>query len=232
MIDGWREALYPLGYIAGIAFGGRFLLQWIASEVHQRSIVTPVFWRLSLIGNLMLLLHAFIQLQFHICVIQTINAVISWRNLNLMQQQTPQVPLRSVLYFLFAALVCLTLGFVIQGLGSRAGEIIWFRIPTPSGEKAMISVSLLWHLIGFFGLALFSCRFWVQWWHSERRHSSSLGPAFWWLSLVGGVLTLLYFVRIEDPVNAIGPALSLVPYIRNLMLLYKEHKPQAAKGGT
>lgn len=221
MHDGWREALYPLGYVAGLAFGGRFLLQWLSSEVHQRSIVTPVFWRLSLIGNLLLLIHAFIQLQFHICVIQTINAVISWRNLNLMQE-TSQVPLRKVLLFLAASLACLTLGFVAQGLGSHAGEIIWFRIPTPSGERAMLPVSLLWHLVGFFGLALFSCRFWVQWWLAERRHNSTLSPSFWWLSLIGGVLTLLYFLRIDDPVNAIGPALSLVPYLRNLMLLHKE----------
>lgn len=230
MHDGWRELLYPLGYIAGLAFGGRFLLQWIASEVQQRSVVTPVFWRLSLVGNLLLLIHAFIQLQFHICFIQTINAVISWRNLNLMQPPNTHLRLRSVVSILTASLIGLTLGFILQGLGSHAGEIVWFRIPTPSGEQTMISVHTLWHFIGFLGLTLFSCRFWVQWWVAERREISCLNPSFWWLSIIGGLLTLAYFIRIDDPVNVIGPAISLVPYIRNLMLLYKERKYQVAKG--
>jgi lipid-A-disaccharide synthase len=54
-----------------------------------------------------------------------------------------------------------------------------------------------------------------------------LGAQFWWLSLVGDLMTLAYFTQIYDPVNIVGPALGLIPYIRNLMLLRQSSvKPQ------
>ncbi len=48
MVDDWRIWLYPLGFIAGIAFAGRFLIQWYVSEKAKKSIVPRVFWQLSL----------------------------------------------------------------------------------------------------------------------------------------------------------------------------------------
>lgn len=222
MIEGWRELLYPLGYLSAIAFGGRFLLQWLTSEVLQKSVVTRAFWHLSLIGNLLLLLHSFIQVQFHVCVVQACNAVISWRNLNLMQPGYQQLRFQTVIYSLIGSVAVTVLAFSIQGYYLGAGISDWFRLPAPSGQDFPRRLNLFWHVLGSIGVVLFASRFWVQWWSAERQKSSYLGPAFWWLSLVGGVLSLIYFVRIDDPVNIIGPLFGLLPYIRNLMLLRKQ----------
>lgn len=227
MNDVWREIIYPLGYLSSLAFGGRFLLQWITSEVQQKSVVTRAFWRLSLIGNVMLMLHSFFQLQFHVCLIQACSAIISWRNLNLMEDRSEQVRFRSVLMLFFATIVSITAGFLLQGWLSASGSIEWFRLPTVAWDDPTPIVTPLWHAIGFIGLILFSSRFWVQWWLAERQRTSTLGPLFWWLSISGGILTLIYFIRIDDPVNIIGPAVGLIPYIRNLMLIYqvRPHAP-------
>ncbi|MBA3957722.1 MAG: lipid-A-disaccharide synthase N-terminal domain-containing protein [Parachlamydiaceae bacterium] len=224
MSEGWRELLYPLGFLSALAFGGRGILQWVTSEVQQKSVVTRAFWRLSLVGNVLLMLHSFLQLQFHVCIIQAGNTVISWRNLNLMQPVSQQIPLRNVLLLFVGAAAVVVSGFMLQGYLFGSGEIEWFRLPAPTWEEARY-INPLWHVVGFAAMILFSGRFWVQWWDAEQERSSVLGPAFWWLSLTGGILTLVYFVRIDDPVNIIGPAFGLIPYIRNLMLIYRK-RPQ------
>lgn len=223
-VEGWREFLYPLGYLSGIAFAGRFLLQWLTSEVQQKSVVPRTFWQCSLLGNLLLLLHALIQIQFHVGAVQACNAVIAWRNLNLMKPESEWWRLRTVILLFLAAVAMVTITFVLQGVFLLDGNIHWFQ----SLDTDTSGVSALWHLVGFVGVVLFSSRFWIQWWCAERKKASYLGPSFWWLSLVGGVLSVIYFVHIDDPVNAIGPSLGLLPYIRNLMLIYKSHFQKSA----
>lgn len=216
MNDDWRVFLYPLGFLSTVAFGVRFIVQWIGSEIEGRSIVPRSFWQISLIGNTLLLVHSFIQLQYHVCIIQAGNAVISWRNLNLMYPPSEQVSFRSVLMLLASMLSLTTLAFAVHADSS------WFRIPTaPWQDAAQEPLSFLWHIIGFTGFALFSSRFWVQWWNAEKQHESLLGPAFWWLSLSGAICSLVYFSVIHDLVNLVGPAVGMIPYVRNLMLIRK-----------
>lgn len=223
MIELWREFIYPLGFLSSVAFGLRGLLQWVTSEVQQQSVVTKAFWRLSLVGNLLLMIHSFFQLQFHVCIVQACNSVISWRNLNLMGERSKQQSLRIVLQLFIASILFITLGFVIQGYLFGNGSIEWFRLPSLSSDEPMlIKVGVAWHALGCIALILFSSRFWIQWWHAEQNRVSSLNPLFWWISLWGGILTLVYFIRIDDPVNVVGPAFGLFPYIRNLMLIYRQ----------
>ena len=233
MIECWREWLYPLGYLSSIAFGGRFLFQWLISEKQQKSVVTPGFWQLSLIGNVLLLVHSLIQVQFHVCAIQACNTVISWRNLNLMRPASQQITFRSTVILILSGLVMTCLAFVLQGAVLEDGTSNWFRLPVFIGQNnAPQFISPLWHLIGIIGLVLFSSRFWIQWWCAEKHKSSYLGPAFWWLSLLGGTLSLIYFVKIGDPVNALGPAVGMIPYIRNLMLIKNQRRQTAPVTAT
>ncbi len=219
MSETWREILYPLGFLAGLAFGARFILQWIKSEIRGKSIVTAAFWKLSLGGNTLLLLHSFIQMQFHVCIIQVINGVISWRNLNLMQNTSKHMRTRKVIGLMILFLLGTVLAFYIQSLFLNHMENAWFRTPSHTWNSSPSSVGYIWHVFGFTGLVLFNSRFWIQWWHAEKTQTSSLGRSFWWISLVGTLCSLVYFVRIWDPVNLIGPAMGIIPYIRNLMLL-------------
>lgn len=220
MIDQWRELLYPLGFLSSLAFTLRFLVQWIQSERVKDSVVTPFFWKISLGGNILLFVHSLIQVQFHVCVVQACNAVISWRNLNLMGPAEKQWGLVRVVSFLGVAIGISSLAFVVQGLWIGEADSEWFRTPTmPWGSKAGGEVAWPWHVVGSLGILLFNSRFWVQWWEAETSRKSYLSASFWWLSLIGALLSLVYFARLGDVVNFIGPLFGLVPYVRNLMLI-------------
>lgn len=96
--------------------------------------------------------------------------------------------------------------------------VSWFRMPFQDNYW-------LWKGVGYSGVALFNARWLVQWIHSERHKESRMPVSFWWLSLIGSLLELLYFMRQQEPIGIIG-CLNFFPYLRNLVLIYR--KPQAA----
>jgi lipid-A-disaccharide synthase-like uncharacterized protein len=219
----WRAIAYPLGFLSSLAFMSRFLIQWTTSELHKRSMVTRTFWILSLIGNSILMLHAFIQVQFHVCLIQACSIVLSMRNLNLLRSKDKQWPFRNVIIGLSTTAIAVVTAFVIQSVVAFNGNLMWISIPHAPWHAAVDS-SIALHLFGSLGVVLFASRFWIQWWHAEKQQVSSLNPTFWWLSLIGACLSIIYFSLLGDAVNAIGPAIGVVPYFRNLMLLRRERR--------
>jgi len=179
MNDTWRDLLYPLGIIPAFAFTARFLLQWLYSEKEKKSIVTPLFWKISLCGNVLLFLHAIIQVQFHVCLVQSCNAVISWRNLNLMQPIEDRFEKRSVLYLLTATIITIPLLFIAQSHLFAFDSYEWFRSPKSFWKIPSLGHNdIFWHSIGLLGLLLFNSRFWLQWWGAERSGKSELSPLF------------------------------------------------------
>lgn len=92
-----------------------------------------------------------------------------------------------------------------------------------------LSAKLIWTLIGFFGQALFSARFLVQWIVSERAKRSIVPLAFWYFSCAGGVTLLAYAIYREDPVFICGQSLGLIIYLRNLYLIYRRRADEADK---
>jgi lipid-A-disaccharide synthase-like uncharacterized protein len=79
-----------------------------------------------------------------------------------------------------------------------------------------------WLIIGFLGQALFSMRFLVQWWASERKRRSVIPLAFWFFSVAGGITLLGYAIYRQDPVFIVGQAGGLIIYTRNLYFIYRE----------
>jgi len=82
--------------------------------------------------------------------------------------------------------------------------------------------NLYWLIIGFLGQALFSMRFLVQWWASERERRSVIPLAFWFFSVAGGITLLGYAIYRQDPVFIVGQAGGLIIYTRNLYFIYRE----------
>ena len=75
-----------------------------------------------------------------------------------------------------------------------------------------------WVLIGFFGQFVFFLRFMVQWLVSEKKKMVVVPMAFWYLSIVGTLITLAYAVHIKDIVFSTAQVLSLFIYWRNMSL--------------
>src|ERR1700738_5525087 len=76
-----------------------------------------------------------------------------------------------------------------------------------------------WLSLGFFAQALVTARFLVQWIASERAGKSVMPIAFWFFSIGGGALLLVYALYRRDPVFIAGQALGLVVYLRNLYFI-------------
>jgi len=77
--------------------------------------------------------------------------------------------------------------------------------------------------IGFGGQALFFMRFFVQWICSEREKRSVIPVSFWYLSLGGSFLLLIYAILRRDLVFIVGQSVGFFIYIRNLLLLAREN---------
>lgn len=84
--------------------------------------------------------------------------------------------------------------------------------------------SLAWVAIGFGGQLAFSGRMLVQWFVSEKERRSTVPEAFWWMSLIGGVMLFAYFAWRQDLVGVIGQTSGLVIYARNIRLIYKHRR--------
>jgi len=81
-----------------------------------------------------------------------------------------------------------------------------------------------WYMLGFVGQAVFTMRFVVQWIASERQGRSVIPVAFWFLSIFGSLIVLVYSVYRNDPVFVLAYSFNSLIYGRNLMLLSKEKK--------
>ena len=82
-----------------------------------------------------------------------------------------------------------------------------------------------WVLLGFFAQGLFTMRFLVQWIASERAGHSVIPTAFWFLSIGGGLLLLVYALYRKDVVFIAGQAFGVFVYLRNLYFVLRDHKP-------
>lgn len=86
---------------------------------------------------------------------------------------------------------------------------------------------LIWVGLGLLGQVLFTGRMIVQWLASEKNHRSVVPSAFWWMSLSGATMLLVYFIWRKDVVGVLGQSVGWFIYVRNLWLIYNPH-PQAS----
>ena len=85
------------------------------------------------------------------------------------------------------------------------------------------TVDNIWLGVGFFGQAMFTGRFLVQWLASEKKKESVIPLAFWYFSISGGIILLAYAIHKQDPVFILGQALGVVIYLRNLQLIFSKN---------
>jgi lipid-A-disaccharide synthase-like uncharacterized protein len=79
----------------------------------------------------------------------------------------------------------------------------------------------IWLLVGLMGQLAFTARFIVQWIASEKAKASVMPVAFWYLSIIGGLVVLAYGIHKLDLVIILGQLPGVVVYSRNLWLIHK-----------
>ena len=89
----------------------------------------------------------------------------------------------------------------------------------------MMNINInFWVILGLFGQFIFFLRFFVQWIYSEKNKKSMIPFSFWYFSIGGAVILLIYAVHIKDIVFSLGQGLALLIYIRNIMLYKKDEE--------
>lgn len=82
-----------------------------------------------------------------------------------------------------------------------------------------------WVVFGFLAQFVFFLRFAVQWWVSEKEKKSIVPKSFWYLSIVGSVMILIYALKRGDIVFITAQFLALFIYVRNIMLGKRQETP-------
>lgn len=81
-----------------------------------------------------------------------------------------------------------------------------------------------WTILGLFGQICFTMRFVIQWLASELAKKSVVPLAFWFFSLIGGGVLLIYSIYLKNPVFILGNSMGFFIYLRNLWLIYREKR--------
>jgi lipid-A-disaccharide synthase-like uncharacterized protein len=98
-------------------------------------------------------------------------------------------------------------------------HLLWF-----DGKFLGVAWSV-WKVIGWSANIVFSTRFVVQWYATEKRKQVVVPPLFWWLSLAGSLLFLCYAVFYEkDSVFILAYAFNWLPYCRNLVIHHRHER--------
>ncbi len=205
-----------LGVAGGILFYGRFYVQWIVSEIRKRSVMPTVFWYMSAAGSPMLLLYAFIEHKPLGALSHCLNIIIYARNINHIWKERKLATRRArYLMQIGAALLAVT--------ALAALYITWRRQYFIVKESTMEEAALtgLWLTLLLVGQALFAARFLIQWYVTERRRRSVVPNVFWSLSTLAAVLQTVAYVGGGELLFAIGTAVTLPVYVRNLVLIYR-----------
>lgn len=95
------------------------------------------------------------------------------------------------------------------------GNVLHFLFNTTS------PVGIAWVSLGLAGQAIFMGRMLVQWFVSEKSKRSIIPVSFWWMSLVGSTMLLVYFIWRRDIVGILGNLTGWIVYVRNLVLIHR-----------
>lgn len=108
---------------------------------------------------------------------------------------------------------------VMRGRKERSWGQTVLNVSSPLGY--------LWVGLGLMGQVLFTGRMIVQWLVSEKSKKSVVPPIFWWMSLGGSTMLMVYFLWRRDPIGLLGQSFGWFIYVRNLWMIYRPQVPHS-----
>lgn len=190
--------------MAQIFFFGRMFIQWFRSEKEGKPVSPTIFWKLSLMGSVLLFIYGVLRKDFAIVLGQVLVYFIYIRNLQLKDRwKDMHIVFRVVFYLVPIACV----GYLFSGAPNNLFDIL--------NNEDVTTTLLIW---GSAGQIIFTFRFVYQWIDSESKKESVLSPIFWIISLVGAIMIVSYAVFRLDPVLFFAQLFGSFIYTRNLLL--------------
>lgn len=188
--------------VGQLCFAGRILLQWWRSEQAGRSVAPRGYWTWSLVGALFGSVGAAGQGERLLIPAFVISGALYLRNW-LLSSHTGE-PRRVARFG----------GWWAAILGLLASALLIVLAPENDAGAPWI-----WLVLGVAGQTVWSLRFVLQWWSSERAGVSHFPASFWWLTLIGAFCNLAYTLWLGQPEFVIAYLFSWWPPIRNLQLM-------------
>lgn len=207
-----------IGIIGGLIFYGRFYVQWIASERAGRSVMPLLFWYMSSVGSVSLMVFAVATQSPLGALSQSFNLIVYGRNLiHIWWEHGTLSPTRRRLVQGTVAIVAVVaLYFLVQ---------IWLgRYHQVQEQPEHVSRRVwFWLAVGVAGQALFAARFIVQWAATELQRRSVIPRSFWYLSVAASGLQAAAFLQQPRPewVFGIGMIATIFIYLRNIWFVHK-----------
>lgn len=198
--------IFGLGFFAQLLFFSRSLVQWFKSEKAGKIVSPVLFWQISLLAAVLMMVYGILRKDPAIILGQLITFYIYIRNLQI-QREWKKIP-RYFRYFISS---------VPLGCG------LWIFISGNHNLKEIVGNDNITTWLMYFGIVaqvIFTFRFVYQWIVSERNHNSWLPPGFWYFSLTGASMTLVYAALRLDPVLFLSNLGGLFMYARNLYVHY------------
>jgi lipid-A-disaccharide synthase-like uncharacterized protein len=206
----FETAVIILGIIGQTVFFSRFIVQWLQTEKNKKSTVPVSFWYLSISGSFMLLGYSIIVKDPIFIAGQSAGFIIYLRNLYFIAIEKG---VRKGTFTCYSFLIVLC--FFITSI-----TLAYFA--PPFRETKEVGSLLFLYILGLCGQFFFFMRFFVQWLYTEKLRKSTFPIAFWYLSIVGSVLLLIYSIQVQDVVFIVGQCVGLLIYMRNIYFINKE----------
>ncbi len=200
--------VFAIGFVAQILFSARLLVQWISSERAGRVLSPLLFWQLSVLASFLLVLYGVLRHDLAILLGQSVTYGIYIRNLYY-HGFWKKIP--HPLQILIIAFPVLSICWLVSGETYNLQKII--------GNKDISFALMLWGLVG---QIVFTFRFVLQWFYSEKKKQSILPIDFWIFSIIGSIMVLSYAIIRRDPVLFVGQLFGFVVYFRNTLLWWRQ----------
>ncbi len=195
-----------LGMVAQALFAARFIVQLTKSELAGKVVSPIVFWQLSLLASLLLVIYGFLRNDIVIIGGQAVTYYIYIRNLQL-KNNWNKFP-----HFLRSTFLILPVLFLLG--------LLIFSFKSIDGLLHNPDIPVMLLTFGTIGQVIFTIRFVVQWIHSEKMKESEFPLSFWIISLLGSLLIIGYAIMRKDAVLFVGHFFGTIIYSRNLILHY------------
>lgn len=198
--------MYTIGFISQVLFFARTILQWFKSE-HEGQVLSPViFWQISLLASMLMLIYGILRNDAAILVGQILVYFIYIRNIQLKNEWKSMSLVLRIIIFICPVVILI---YLFSGTEYTLDTFL-------KNEKNPLLL-MIW---GIVAQLIFISRFFYQWIYSEHKRESILPTGFWVISICGSAMTLIYAVFRLDPILLAAHSLSLFIYLRNILIFY------------
>lgn len=192
-----------LGFLSQGLFGIRLLVQLWHTERFKSTTAPPLYWFISLWAALLYLFYGVLRQDVVIVIGQLITYFIYIRNVQLQGKWS--------VFPIYVRLFYGVIPFLI---------LVWFALTYETLTLSSLNNPIL--LLGFSGQLIMNARFVMQWIYAEKSHSAAFPIFFWYVSIAGSFMLIIYGcwhpLHGFDPVIIVSQLLAMIVYVRSVYL--------------